>query len=152
MNVKIANFGLSYLPHSKDYCIISSCSKISPVPLRWLAPESLEHGKFSPHSDSWSFGILLWEIFTFGEHPYSDCSNAQVVKNIVRRSLLEVPENVPRVVHDLIHKCWNKTPVKRPLFTAISRALENALGGLNAIDLKRFGKFPSTTDINNKTM
>ncbi|CAI7999143.1 Inactive tyrosine-protein kinase transmembrane receptor ROR1 [Geodia barretti] len=139
-------------PPLKDYCIISSCSKISPVPLRWLAPESLEHGKFSPHSDSWSFGILLWEIFTFGEHPYSDCSNAQVVKNIVRRSLLEVPENVPRVVHDLIHKCWNKTPVKRPLFTAISRALENALGGLNAIDLKRFGQFPSTTDVNNKTM
>ena len=145
--MKIAYFGLSYLPHSKDYCIVSSCSKIMPVPLRWLAPESLEHGKFSIYSDAWSFGVLLWEIFSFGEHPYSDCSNAQVVKNVVHRKLLEVPERVPQAVHDLIQKCWHKTPVKRPLFSAIGKELENALGGLDGLDLKKFGKFPSSTDL-----
>lgn len=145
--MKIANFGLSYLPHSKDYCIVSSCNKTSPVPLRWLAPESLEHGKFSMHSDTWSFGVLLWEIFTFGEHPYSDCSNAQVVKNVMHRSLLEVPENVPQAVHDLIHKCWHKTPAKRPLFSAIARELDSSLGGLDGLDLKKFGKIPSSSDL-----
>ena len=70
----------------------------------------------------------------------------------MRRSLLDVPENVPRSIYGLIHKCWQRTPIKRPLFTAISRELGNALGGLDSLDLKRFGKFPSTPEINNKTL
>ena len=75
-----------------------------------------------------------------------------MVKNIVHRNLLEVPESVPQSVYDLIHKCWHRTPVKRPLFRAISQELGSALGGLDSLDLKRFGKFPSTSDIKNKTL
>lgn len=147
LTVKIANFGLSYLPHSKEYCIVSNLSTTTPVPLRWLAPESLQHGKFSIYSDVWSFGVLLWEIFTFGLHPYSDCSNAQVVKNIMHRNLLEVPEGCTEAVSHLMHKCWHKTPVKRPLFSAISKELGNALGSLDGMDLKKFGKIPSMPDL-----
>ena len=143
--VKIANFGLSYLPHSRDYCIVSSCNKNTPVPLRWLAPESLQHGKFSCYSDVWSFGVLLWEIFSFGTHPYSDSSNTQVVTNILNWKLLEVPETVPYVVCDLIYKCWDKTPMKRPLFSAASRDLQNALSNLEGLNLKRFGTMHSNT-------
>ena len=143
--VKIANFGLNYMPHSRDYCIVSSCSKSTPVPLRWLAPESLEYGKFSGYSDVWSFGVLLWEIFSFGIHPYADSSNAQVVKNILQRNLLVVPEAVPHLVCDLIYKCWHKTPVKRPPFSTASRELENALGCLEGFDLKKFGTMHSST-------
>ena len=48
------------------------------LPIRWMAPETITHGKFSEMSDAWSYGILLWEIFTFGKRPYYYMSNEQV--------------------------------------------------------------------------
>ena len=121
--MKIANFGLSYDPQSKDYCHVSSTKSSTPVPLRWLAPESLRHGKFSVPSDLWSFGVLLWELFSFGAQPYSDLSNAQVVKKILNFQLLPKPEKCPDSVYTTMLKCWHKSPAKRPWFSELSREL-----------------------------
>lgn len=95
LRVKIASFGLSYDPHSSDYCFINSTKRAIPVPLRWLAPEALQHGRFSVYSDVWAFGVLLWEVFAFGAQPYTDLSNAEVVQNIVRHKVLPRPDKCP---------------------------------------------------------
>ena len=48
------------------------------IPVRWTAPEAIQHRKFTQKSDVWSFGIVLWEIMSYGDHPYGDWTNQQV--------------------------------------------------------------------------
>ena len=131
LRVKIANFGLSYDPQCPDYCRISSTkTSNTPVPLRWLAPESLRHGKFSVFSDVWSFGVLLWEVFSFGAHPYAELPNARVVEKILNLQVLSKPDKCPDDVHRVMLKCWNKIGSKRPLFGAIGKELSVSVGNL----------------------
>ena len=146
--MKIANFGLSYNTQSKDYCQFSSAKRSPPRPLRWLAPESLQHGRFSTYSDVWSFGVLLWEIFSFGAQPYGEDSNAQVVKNIVNMSLLPSPAKCPDEVYTIILACWQRMPNKRPLFSTLGKELrvvhgEEGQEKLGVRSSKRFNRVPS---------
>lgn len=46
--------------------------------LRWAAPEVITHGKYTSASDVWSFGILMWEVMSYGERPYWDMSEQEV--------------------------------------------------------------------------
>ena len=54
----------------------------SKIPVRWTAPEAFQHRKFSSVSDVWSFGILMWEVMSYGERPYWDMSNQEVKRNV----------------------------------------------------------------------
>ena len=116
--VKIANFGLNYDRTSDDYCCIRS-HKATPVPLRWLAPETLRHNRFSVYSDIWAYGVLLWEIFSFGARPYGDLTNAQVAKCILETRLLQPPEKCPDHIYELMKRCWSSQPSNRPWFHSI---------------------------------
>ena len=144
--MKIANFGLNYDLQSKDYCCIRS-TKSNPLPLRWLAPESIQHNKFSVYSDIWSFGVLLWEVFTFGERPYTTLSNAQVVHRILSESHLPKPEKCPEIVYKLMQRCWNKSPTKRPWFSVLSKELNHASRNMDPEELKKIGTAPQTPDL-----
>ncbi|KAG1652383.1 Inactive tyrosine-protein kinase transmembrane receptor ROR1 [Nymphon striatum] len=90
--VKISDFGLSRDIYSSDYYRVQSKSL---MPVRWMPPESILYGKFTSESDVWSFGILLWEIFSFGLQPYYGRSNQEVIDMIRSRQLLPVPTKLP---------------------------------------------------------
>jgi len=127
MVVKIANFGLNYDRTSDDYCCIRS-HKSMPVPLRWLAPETLRSNRFSVYSDIWAFGVLLWEIFSFGARPHGDLSNSEVAKSILEGRLLGSPEQCPGMVHELMCQCWSRQPSSRPWFHTIVKELDKLQG------------------------
>ncbi len=140
IRVKIANFGFTYDLHSEDYCHLSSVRSTMPLPLRWLAPETIQNGKFSPYTDVWSFGVLLWEVFSFGARPYFDLSNAQVVLQVMRHGLLPCPEKCPEGIYQVMVRCWSKVPSERPLFRVVREELNAALDGFELMDVRKFGR------------
>ena len=144
--MKIANFGLNYDRRSEEYCCIRS-HKSTPVPLRWLAPEAIRHNKVSVYSDIWSFGVLLWEVFTFGALPYSKFSNAQVVKHVLSGRVLSRPDKCPQEVYDLMLRCWNGTPNKRPWFSTIRSELADIPGRMDPEEKRAYGGAPGTPDL-----
>ncbi|XP_034669609.1 LOW QUALITY PROTEIN: tyrosine-protein kinase transmembrane receptor Ror [Drosophila subobscura] len=119
--VKISDFGLSRDIYSSDYYRVQSKSLL---PVRWMPSESILYGKFTTESDVWSFGVLLWEIYSYGMQPYYGYSNQEVISLIRSRQLLSSPENCPAAVYALMIECWNEQSVKRPTFTDISNRLK----------------------------
>lgn len=144
--MKIANFGLSYDKHSQDYCSLSS-RKSTPLPLRWLAPETIQHNRVSVYTDIWSFGVLLWEIFSSGQRPYGDLTNAQVVQNILGFKLLPRPTNCPKGVYGLMVQCWNTNPLKRPWFSTLMEELKQVTSNLDPEELGMLESSPKTPDL-----
>ncbi|XP_035693072.1 proto-oncogene tyrosine-protein kinase receptor Ret-like [Branchiostoma floridae] len=117
---KIADFGLSrdvYL--SSAYKRTDRGGKEELLPLKWMALESLRDGVYTCESDVWSYGVLLWEIASFGEEPryaggpmHPDvCTLLELLRKGVR---LEQPENCPKSVYRIIRSCWIVDPSKRP--------------------------------------
>ena len=95
------------------------------LPVRWMPPESLLYGKFSTHTDIWAFGILLWEIFTFGQQPYTGLTNEEVIKCVERGIYPEIPPDCPTT--NLMRNCWKRSPKSRPGFEAICATLKTLL-------------------------
>ncbi|KAK7495062.1 hypothetical protein BaRGS_00013702 [Batillaria attramentaria] len=111
--VKISDFGLSRDIYSSDYYRVQSKSLL---PVRWMPPESIMYGKFTTDSDVWSFGVVLWEVFSFGLQPYFGYSNQEVIEMIRSRQLLPQPEDCPARIYGLMVECWNEIPARRPSF------------------------------------
>ncbi|KAI1294140.1 Tyrosine-protein kinase transmembrane receptor Ror [Halotydeus destructor] len=111
--VKISDFGMSRDIYTCDYYKVSG-SKMLPV--RWMPPEAILYGKFTLESDVWSFGVVLWEIFTYARQPYYGHSNEEVVKLILQGILLIPPENCPQFVYHLMAASWKTEPKDRISF------------------------------------
>ena len=74
------------------------------LPIKWTAPEALKTQKFSSKSDMWSFGVLLWEIYSFGRVPYPRIPLADVVKHVEKGYRMEAPEGCPKSIYDVMKK------------------------------------------------
>jgi serine/threonine protein kinase len=109
--VKISDFGLSRIM-GKNYYKTDDAT----IPIRWSAPEVLEKGIFSSKSDVWSFGIVLWELFSLGNIPYTGMTNKEVIQFVLSDNRLEKPTKCPDEIYELMLKCWNKNPQERPTF------------------------------------
>ena len=120
LTVKISDFGLSRDIYSADYYRVQSKSLL---PVRWMPPESILYGKFTTESDVWAFGVVLWEIYSFGLQPYYGYSNSEVIEMIRSRQLLPCPEDCPSRMYAFMVECWHEIPTRRPHFAEIHARL-----------------------------
>ncbi|RWS14216.1 tyrosine kinase receptor Cad96Ca-like protein [Dinothrombium tinctorium] len=99
------------------------------MPIRWMAPESLNLNQFTTKTDIWSFGILFWEIVTLGSTPYPGLGASDVIKNVREGYIMEKPDVVwcTDACYDLMKNCWNINPKKRPTFSEIKQTIFNML-------------------------
>ncbi|XP_045160300.2 inactive tyrosine-protein kinase transmembrane receptor ROR1-like isoform X3 [Mercenaria mercenaria] len=120
LTVKISDFGLSRDVYSSDYYRVQSKSLL---PVRWMPAESIMYGKFTTESDVWSFGVVLWEIFSYGLQPYYGFSNQEVIEMIRSRQILPSPEDCPARMYGLMVECWHEMPTRRPNFREVHARL-----------------------------
>lgn len=122
LNCKIADFGLSRgLEGSVEQEYTTNGGKI---PVRWTAPEAITHRKFTAASDVWSFGVVMWEVCSFGERPYWEWTNQKVISEITIGYRLPAPMDTPESLHTLMLRCWNIDRHRRPTFAQILQILE----------------------------
>ena len=127
---KVSDFGLlRELPPGDE--IYVSHDKNSKWPVRWLAPESLRLRQFSSASDTWSFGILQWEMYFPTKLPYAELGdNMQCALEVYDGHRLSVPSDYPPKIARIMKACWNKKPINRPSFLLISALLTNMTFGI----------------------
>ncbi|XP_028857389.1 inactive tyrosine-protein kinase transmembrane receptor ROR1 [Denticeps clupeoides] len=118
--VKISDLGLSREIYASDYYRIQPKALL---PIRWMPPEAIAYGKFTTDSDVWSFGVVLWEIFSFGLQPYYGFSNQEVMEVVRKRQLLPCPEDCPPRMYSLMTECWHEGPAQRPRFKDVHARL-----------------------------
>ncbi|XP_050523839.1 activated CDC42 kinase 1 [Daktulosphaira vitifoliae] len=122
--VKIGDFGLMRLLPMEEDCYVMTERRRVPFP--WCAPESLRTRQFSHASDTWMYGVALWEMFTFGEEPWAGLDATQVLTKLVReRQRLEQPEACPINLYRLMQQCWNIDPGERPTFSDVRNYLKS---------------------------
>ncbi|KAL4715404.1 hypothetical protein ACJJTC_015175 [Scirpophaga incertulas] len=119
--VKISDFGLSRDIYSSDYYRVQSKSLL---PVRWMPPESILYGKFTTESDIWSYGVVLWEIYSYGLQPYYGYSNQEVIAMVRGGELLAMPAACPPIMYALMRDCWKHTPQRRPTFEEIVNRIQ----------------------------
>lgn len=124
LTVKISDFGLARSVHRLEYY---KGSDNDAIPIRWMPLESILYNKFSVESDVWSYGVILWEIFSFALQPYYGMTHEEVVEYLKEGKNLVCPEKTPKQVYDLMVKCWRRKPLNRPKF----QMLHNAVSALH---------------------
>ncbi|XP_018547615.1 ephrin type-B receptor 4a [Lates calcarifer] len=124
---KVSDFGLSRFlqENSSDPTYTSSLG--GKIPIRWTAPEAIAFRKFTSASDVWSYGIVMWEVMSFGERPYWDMSNQDVINAIEQDYRLPPPPDCPTHLHQLMLDCWQKDRSARPRFTELVSALDKLI-------------------------
>ncbi|XP_069774977.1 ephrin type-A receptor 2 isoform X2 [Narcine bancroftii] len=122
---KVSDFGLSrVLEDDTEGTYTTSGGKI---PIRWTAPEAIAYRKFTSASDVWSFGIVMWEILSYGERPYWEMSNLEVMKSINEGFRLPAPMECPSAIYQLMMQCWQQERAKRPKFCDIVNILDKLI-------------------------
>uniref|UniRef100_A0A4W5R2F3 Protein kinase domain-containing protein n=1 Tax=Hucho hucho TaxID=62062 RepID=A0A4W5R2F3_9TELE len=97
------------------------------IPIRWTAPEAIAFRKFTSASDVWSYGIAMWEVMSYGERPYWEMSNQDVIKAVEESYRLPGPMDCPVVLYHLMMACWQKDRNSRPKFEEIVCLLDKLI-------------------------
>ncbi|XP_064645641.1 tyrosine-protein kinase Fer-like isoform X2 [Lineus longissimus] len=118
--VKIADFGMS---REEEIYIVSDGLK--QIPIKWTAPEALEYAKYTSKCDVWSYGILMWEVFSLGDTPYRGMTNAQAKLQVLNGYRMPLPAGCPADAYALMLRCWDIKPEKRPHFEEIHTELKS---------------------------
>jgi serine/threonine protein kinase len=112
--IKIADFGLSRITEAGFYK-----SETKTIPFKWTAPEVILHGTYSSGSDVWSFGITMWEIFSYGELPYHSMTNKETTDAVVQGYRLSSPSKCPQSIYQVMQFCWKENANDRPSFEVL---------------------------------
>ncbi|XP_040206045.1 ephrin type-A receptor 7 isoform X3 [Rana temporaria] len=128
---KVSDFGLSrVIDDDADAVYTTTGGKI---PVRWTAPEAIQYRKFTSASDVWGYGIVMWEVMSYGERPYWDMSNQDVIKAIEEGYRLPAPMDCPACLHQLMLDCWQKERGERPKFEQIVGILDKMIRNPNSL-------------------
>ncbi|KAG8590749.1 hypothetical protein GDO81_006881, partial [Engystomops pustulosus] len=130
---KVSDFGLSrVLEDDPEAAYTTTGGKI---PIRWTAPEAIAYRKFSSASDVWSYGIVMWEVMSYGERPYWEMSNQDVILSIEEGYRLPAPMGCPVPLHQLMLHCWQKERNHRPKFSDIVSFLDKLIRNPSSLNL-----------------
>lgn len=119
--MKLAFYSRSKEGYSEDY--YTDDEEKEPLPIRWMAPEVLQSKEFTIQNDVWSFGVLMWEIFSDGEQPYSDVENDAITAHVTDGAGLDKPESCPEAAFKTMQLCWEQQPKDRPHFSQLATRL-----------------------------
>lgn len=117
-HIKISDFGLSRIIQSNEDCFYAKTNSL--VPVKWLAIESIRERKFTHKSDVWSYGVCLWEIFTFCAKPYNEIEAIDLIKSLLKGVRLAKPDMVGLEIYTTMLRCWLEEPFTRPSFKELS--------------------------------
>ena len=120
LSCKIADFGLSRNTNREGN--VNTTEK-DQVAVRWAAPEAISDHRYSSKSDVWSFGIVLYEIFTFGAKPYEGWKNQRVLEELHKGYRLEKPITCPGSIYEIMLQTWHADPEQRPSFATLNSEL-----------------------------
>nr|XP_054510854.1 ephrin type-A receptor 3 isoform X1 [Agelaius phoeniceus] len=135
---KVSDFGLSRVLEddpeaayttrdSQMDSLVLFCSQGGKIPIRWTSPEAIAYRKFTSASDAWSYGIVLWEVMSYGERPYWEMSNQDVIKAVDEGYRLPPPMDCPAALYQLMLDCWQKDRNNRPKFEQIVSILDKLI-------------------------
>lgn len=110
--VKLADFGLSRLIEEDCYYKASK----GKLPIKWMAPESINFRRFTTASDVWMFGVCVWEICMLGVKPFQGVKNSEVIGKLEQGHRLSLPQTCPPKLYSILTQCWAYEPSKRPTF------------------------------------
>ncbi|XP_051764696.1 tyrosine-protein kinase SYK isoform X4 [Ctenopharyngodon idella] len=120
---KISDFGLSKaLTEDENYYKAKGHGK---WPVKWYAPECMNYFKFSSKSDVWSFGVLMWEAYSYGQKPYKGMKGNEVIQMIESGQRMQSPLDCPTEMYNLMLKCWTYKPDERPGFSVVEPRLRH---------------------------
>ncbi|KAM6938547.1 tyrosine-protein kinase ZAP-70 isoform 1-T2 [Lycodopsis pacificus] len=120
---KISDFGLSKALGADDnYYKARTAGK---WPLKWYAPECINYHKFSSKSDVWSFGVTMWEAFTYGGKPYKKMKGPDVMRFIESGSRMECPTACPERMYTVMKECWTYKHEERPDFKKVEESMRS---------------------------
>uniref|UniRef100_A0A8C5H8I0 receptor protein-tyrosine kinase n=1 Tax=Gouania willdenowi TaxID=441366 RepID=A0A8C5H8I0_GOUWI len=122
---KVSDFGLSRV--LEDDPEAAYTARVGHIPIRWTAPEAITYRKFTTSSDVWSYGIVMWEVVSYGERPYWDMNNQDVMKAVEEGYRLPAPMDCPVVLHQLMLDCWERERAERPSFSQILNMLDKLI-------------------------
>ncbi|XP_037227594.1 fibroblast growth factor receptor 1 isoform X5 [Falco rusticolus] len=119
--MKIADFGLARDIHHIDYYKKTTNGRL---PVKWMAPEALFDRIYTHQSDVWSFGVLLWEIFTLGGSPYPGVPVEELFKLLKEGHRMDKPSNCTNELYMMMRDCWHAIPSQRPTFKQLVEDLD----------------------------
>ncbi|XP_013009820.1 fibroblast growth factor receptor 3 isoform X7 [Cavia porcellus] len=122
--MKIADFGLARDVHNLDYYKKTTNGRL---PVKWMAPEALFDRVYTHQSDVWSFGVLLWEIFTLGGSPYPGIPVEELFKLLKEGHRMDKPANCTQDLYMIMRECWHAVPSQRPTFKQLVEDLDRIL-------------------------
>lgn len=126
--IKISDFGLVQRLDAEFY----QGDDNDAIAVRWMPLESIFYNRFTTKSDVWSFGVTMWEIFSFAMQPYGHMTPSEVVKYVSRGNVLCCPDGAPERVYDMMLACWSSNPDLRPTFSHLYTSLSILHKTLNA--------------------
>ncbi|XP_074922158.1 ephrin type-A receptor 5 isoform X12 [Chelonoidis abingdonii] len=122
---KVSDFGLSRV--LEDDPEAAYTTRGGKIPIRWTAPEAIAFRKFTSASDVWSYGIVMWEVVSYGERPYWEMTNQDVIKAVEEGYRLPSPMDCPAALYQLMLDCWQKDRNSRPKFDEIVSMLDKLI-------------------------
>lgn len=147
--LKISDFGLTRYMKEKDYYQRMTNGRL---PVKWMAVESLTHNRYTIKSDVWSYGVLLWEIFTYGENPYPSVPVENLLQTLRRGHRLEKPSDTSDEIYKLMQRCWLLNPSDRPEFSDLVLTFDQIMTqmlNLNYLDLQNVSDETTNNVTNN---